>query len=191
MIKYLQIFHINFDYLLHDIILVFVRQLSLYCETVSNINQYSTMDITLRSYQVRFSFMVINYYLLIFSFIISFEASLDASVTLNATGCGFDRHSRKWNIYLNFNFHLFALLSRQSAAFSSSTQHAMRPEFRLAERSFLTLLFVGYSMKLIYFIFIYFLSFVVPGKSVTLSSAINKQCLKNSAERGELTVLIY
>ena len=47
------------------------------------------------------------------------------SVTVNATGCGFDPHSRTWNIYLNVYFHFFALMSRQSAALSPATQHAM------------------------------------------------------------------
>ena len=43
------------------------------------------------------------------------------SVTLNATGCGFDPHSRKCNIYLNIYFHFFSRLSRHSAALSAST----------------------------------------------------------------------
>ena len=60
------------------------------------------------------------------------EASRDAvarSVTVKPTGCGFDPHSRRWNIYLNLYFHFFALVSRLSAALSSATQHAMPPEF--------------------------------------------------------------
>ena len=51
------------------------------------------------------------------------------SVTAKWTGCGFDSHWRKLNIYLNFYFHFFALVSRQSAAMSSATQHAMPPVF--------------------------------------------------------------
>ena len=43
------------------------------------------------------------------------------SVTVNATGCGFDPHSRKLNIYLHLYFHFFALVLRQCAAFSSVT----------------------------------------------------------------------
>ena len=50
-------------------------------------------------------------------------------VTAKPTGCGFDPHSRRWNIYLNLYFHFFALMSRLSAALSSATQHAMPPEF--------------------------------------------------------------
>ena len=46
-----------------------------------------------------------------------------------STGCGFDPHSRRWNIYLNLYFHFFALVSRLSAALSSAPQHAMPPEF--------------------------------------------------------------
>ena len=63
---------------------------------------------------------------------ITFEASRGAgaqSVTVNASGCGFDPHSRKWNIYSNFYFHFFALVLRQSAVLSSATQYAMPPEF--------------------------------------------------------------
>ena len=45
-----------------------------------------------------------------------------------STGCGFDPRSRRCNIYLNIYFHFLALVSRQSAALSSATQHAMAPE---------------------------------------------------------------
>ena len=31
-------------------------------------------------------------------------------VTAKPTGCGFDPHSRRWNIYLNLYFHFFALV---------------------------------------------------------------------------------
>ena len=44
------------------------------------------------------------------------------------TGCGFDPHSRRWNIYLHLYFYFLALMSRQSAALSSATQHAMPPD---------------------------------------------------------------
>ena len=82
------------------------------------------------------------------------------SVTVKPTGCGCDPHSRRWNIYLNLYFHLFALVSRLSAALSSATQHAMPPEFGrkwgtecLNTRFPLpTLLCTGYSVKLIWFI---------------------------------------
>ena len=60
------------------------------------------------------------------------EASRGAgaqSVTVKSTCCGFDPHSRKLNIYLHLYFHVFALVSRQSAAFSSATQHAMPKNF--------------------------------------------------------------
>ena len=65
-------------------------------------------------------------------FICVFEASRGAvaqSVTVKQIGCGFDPHSKRWNIYLNLYFHFFALVSKQSAALSSATQHAMPPEF--------------------------------------------------------------
>ena len=83
-------------------------------------------------------------------------------VTVKPTGCGFDPHSRRWNICLNLYFHFFALVSKLSAALSSATQHAMPPEFSrkwgtecLNTRFPLaTLLCAGYSVKLIYFYFI-------------------------------------
>ena len=49
------------------------------------------------------------------------------NVTVKSTGCGFDPHSRKRNIYLYF--HFFALVSRRSAVLSLATQYAMPPEF--------------------------------------------------------------
>ena len=55
--------------------------------------------------------------------------NIKKKLALNATGCRYDSHSRKCNIYLNLYFHFFALVSRQSAALSSATQHAMRPKF--------------------------------------------------------------
>ena len=80
------------------------------------------------------------------------------SVTVKSTGCGFDSHSRKWNIYLHFYFHFFALVSRESAALSSATQWATPPELggkwgteSLNTRFPLpTLLRAGYSVKLIF-----------------------------------------
>ena len=63
---------------------------------------------------------------------LTFEASRGAgaqSVTVKSTGCGFDPHSRKLNIYLHLYFHFFALVSRQSAALSSATQHTTPPGF--------------------------------------------------------------
>ena len=48
-----------------------------------------------------------NYFLLLL-----LEASRSAvaqSVTVKPIGCGFDLHSRSWNIYLNLYFHFFAL----------------------------------------------------------------------------------
>ena len=50
------------------------------------------------------------------------EASRSAgaqSVTVNATGCRFNPHSKKRNIYFNLYFHFFALVSRQCASLSS------------------------------------------------------------------------
>ena len=79
------------------------------------------------------------------------------NVTAKPTGCGYDPHSRWWNIYLNLYFHFFALVSRLSAALSSATQHAMPPEIfkkwgttGLNTRFPLpTLMCAGYSVKLI------------------------------------------
>ena len=89
-----------------------------------------------------------------------FEASRGTaarSVTVKPTGCGFDPHSRRCNIYLNLYFHFLALVSRTSAALSSTTQQAMPAEFGrkwgtecLNTRFPLpTLLCAGYSVKLI------------------------------------------
>ena len=93
-----------------------------------------------------------------------YEASRGAAardVTVKPTSCGFEPHSRRWNIYLNLYFHFFALVSRQSAALSSATQHAMPSEFgrKLGTECLNTrfplpnLLCAGYSVKLISFIF--------------------------------------
>ena len=87
------------------------------------------------------------------------EASRGAAargVSVKLTGCGFDPHSRRWNIYLNLYFHFFALVSRLSAALSSATQHAMPPEFgrkwgtqcHNTKFPLPTLLHAGYSVKL-------------------------------------------
>ena len=47
--------------------------------------------------------------------------------TVNATGCGFDCHLRKWNIK---SFHYLALVTRQCEALISESHYAMPPEFR-------------------------------------------------------------
>ena len=81
----------------------------------------------------------------------------DMYATVNATGCGFDSQSRKWNIYLNLYFHFYGLVSSRSAALSSAIQRAMplssdkclNTRFPVP-----TLLCAGYSVKLIFFIFI-------------------------------------
>ena len=98
-----------------------------------------------------------------FSFLLNFffEASRGTgaqSVNEKSTGCRFDPHSRKWNIYLHLYFHFFALVSRKSAVLSSVTQYATPPE--LGEKwgttvclntrfPLPTLLCAGYSVKLI------------------------------------------
>ena len=91
-----------------------------------------------------------NYYLL-------YEASRDAgaqSVTINATGCWFDPHSRKCHIYLNLYFNFFTLKSRQSAAFSITTRQPLPPEFggKWEKKRLNTSLPLpaGYSVKLIF-----------------------------------------
>ena len=79
-----------------------------------------------------YQFMYKNVCLYIFTCLIPIEASRGAgaqNVTVKATACGFDHHSRKWNIYLTLYFRFFALVTRQSAAVSSATQHVMPPEF--------------------------------------------------------------
>ena len=105
-----------------------------------------------------------------FSFnILETSRSVEAqSVTVKPSGCGFDPHSRRRNIYLNLYFHFFALVSRQNAALSSATQHAMPPEFGrkwgteclntrfplpFSATYTAALLCAGYSVKLIWFDF--------------------------------------
>ena len=98
--------------------------------------------------------------------LILFEVSRGAgaqSVTVKSTGCLFDPHSRKRNIYLHLYFHFFALVSRQIAALSTATQHAMPPELGgkwgtecLNTRFPLpTLLCAEYRQKLIFFRFFF------------------------------------
>ena len=89
------------------------------------------------------------------------EASRSAgaqSATVKLTGCGFDPHSQKLNIYLHFYFHFLAVVQRQSAALSSTPQHGMPPElggkwgleFLNTEFLLPTLLCAGHSVKLIF-----------------------------------------
>ena len=55
------------------------------------------------------------------------------SETLKSTGCGFDPHSRRWNIYLNLYFYFFALVSRQKRGveFRRSTRNTSRTRRKL------------------------------------------------------------
>ena len=59
-------------------------------------------------------------------------------MTVNATGCEFDSHSRKINILY---FRFLALVTRQSVTLSIITHHAMPPEIceRWVDGSVLTL----------------------------------------------------
>ena len=53
-------------------------------------------------------------------------------VTVNETGCGFYRHARKWNIYLNSYFNFFALVSWKNAVvFRHSIRNASRIRWKL------------------------------------------------------------
>ena len=47
--------------------------------------------------------------------------------TVSAIGCGLEPHAKN-EIHIEY-FHFLALLTRQSAALSFATQHAMPPEF--------------------------------------------------------------
>ena len=115
-------------------------------------------------YDLESEILFINIFISIyfyFHFFLFIEADLGAvtqSVTVKPTGCGFDPHSRRWNIYLNLYFYFFPLVSRQIAALSSATQHAMPPESgrkwgtECSNNRFPlpTLLCAGYSMRLIF-----------------------------------------
>ena len=59
------------------------------------------------------------------------EASRGAAtrrVTAKSTGCGFDPHSRRWNIYLNLYFHFlrFGVEVKRGVEFCPSTRNASR-----------------------------------------------------------------
>ena len=119
----------------------------------------------------------------IFNHYLKIEASRGAgaqSVTVKQTRCGFDPHSRRWNIYLNLYFHFFALVSRSSAALSSATQHAMPPEFgrKLGTECLNTrfplpnLLCAGYSVKLNIYIWIYKFLFVFLCSGVEVNGGV-------------------
>ena len=59
------------------------------------------------------------------------EASRGAGaqrVIVKSTGCGFDPHLRKLNIYLHLYFHFFTLVSRKNGALSPATQNPMPSE---------------------------------------------------------------
>ena len=66
---------------------------------------------------------IFKYIFISFDQVLFIEANRCAAhgqcVAVKSTGCKFDAHSRKLNIYLNIYFHFFALVSRKSAAFSS------------------------------------------------------------------------
>ena len=70
------------------------------------------------------------------------EASRGAAAqsgTVKPTGCGFDLHSRRWNIYLNLYFHFFALVSRQSLPLNTK---CLQKSAESGKRSVLTLGFL-------------------------------------------------
>ena len=99
---------------------------------------------------------IFSYYYSISIFIWGQSWSRGTKCACKSTGCEFDPHSRRWNIYLNLYFHFFALVSRQSAASSSATQHAMLSEIDVkwgteclnTRFPLPTQLCAGYSMKL-------------------------------------------
>ena len=104
------------------------------------------------------------FWIFFYTFTEASRGAVAQSVTVKSSGCGFDSRSRRWNIYLNLYFHLFALVSRQSAALSSVTQLAMPPGSGRKRRMecintrfpLPTLLRTGYSVKLIYLIYLFF-----------------------------------
>ena len=76
------------------------------------------------------TFLLLFIIILLYSIYIEASRGAEAqSMMIKPTGCGFDPHSRRWNIYLHSYFHFFALVSRTSAALSSATQHAMQNAF--------------------------------------------------------------
>ena len=90
--------------------------------------------------------------------------SVSQGVTIKSTGCGFDLHSRKFNIYLNVYFHFFALESRRwipllnTKCLQNSAESGERSVLILSHTTphrfpLPTLLSAGYSVKLIWFDF--------------------------------------
>ena len=61
------------------------------------------------------------YYINVILFLYLYEASRSAAsqrVTVNLTGCGFDPHSKRWNINLNLYFHFFALVTNTQCLYN-------------------------------------------------------------------------
>ena len=115
-----------------------VKRFSLYNFTISIFVHTFCFEVTCLFVHLYWSTVLLTlkqiYYIILKRFILFKirEASRGAaarSVTVKPTGCGFDPHSKRWNIYLNLYFHFFTLVSRLSAVLSSATQHAMPPEF--------------------------------------------------------------
>ena len=46
------------------------------------------------------------------------------SVTAKSIGCGFDPHSRRWNIYLNLYFYFFGVEAKRGVEFRHSILNA-------------------------------------------------------------------
>ena len=88
--------------------------------------------------------------------------AVNTKCTRLVVGSVHTRENEKFR-YLHLYFHLFALVSRQSAALSSATQYLMLPELgekwgtKCLKTSFPlpTLLCAGYSVKLIEFLLFY------------------------------------
>ena len=86
------------------------------------------------------------------------------SMTIKPTGCGFDPHSRRWNFYLKFIFPFLrsGVEVKRGVEFCHLTRKASRIRQKVGNGvsytkfPLPTLLWVGYSVKLIYFyIFMY------------------------------------
>ena len=112
-------------------------------------------------FQVTLKYYFVLLFLNIISYFFYFEASRGAvaqSVTVKPTGCGFDPHSRRWNIYLNlFPFLRSDVKANRGVESCHSTRNASRIRQKVETECLNTrfplptLLYSGYSVKLIYF----------------------------------------
>ena len=118
-------------------------------------------------------------------------------LTVKPTGCGFDLHSRRWNIYIKRIFPF--LRSGVEAKRDVESCHLTRNTSRIRQKvgnglsytrfPLLTLLCAGYSVKLIINIFISLFWHQVKSLEWNSFYHSTRNALKKSAKSGALSVL--